>query len=295
MTLARVTAEVDGSETVELSIGYEIIGDGDRTWVISPGGRFGRDYPGVREMAVALAQLGDRALIYDRPNTGESDVCFVGSTESAMQADVLAALVSQLDLAPAVLIGGSGGSRVSLLTAARHREMASGLALWMISGGVYGLMHLAIVYCASSIVAAWNGGMKAVVDLPAEVHGNWREVIERNPVNRLKLLNQDPEQFIATLERWMLAYCPCEEDLVPGLSDSDVRLLDVPSIVLRSGISDVAHTRATSERLAELLPNATLAEPPWPDTEWIDAQPGRQFVNWPRLAPILHEWANATL
>ena len=31
-------------------------------------------------------------LIYDRPNTGESEVCFEGDNESAMQADTLAAL-----------------------------------------------------------------------------------------------------------------------------------------------------------------------------------------------------------
>jgi hypothetical protein len=32
-----------------LSIGYEVIGDG-RPWVITPGGRFRKDYPGVREL-----------------------------------------------------------------------------------------------------------------------------------------------------------------------------------------------------------------------------------------------------
>src|SRR3954470_11782212 len=127
MATARVPAEIDGRQTVELHLEHEVIGDsGARPWAITPGGRFSKDYPGVRELAVALADLGNRALIYDRPNTGESDVCFVGSTESAMQADVLAALVSQLDLAPAVIVGGSGGARVSLLTAARHPDVAAG-------------------------------------------------------------------------------------------------------------------------------------------------------------------------
>src|SRR5215469_10808096 len=106
------TATVNG-----LSIGYEIIGDGPgRPWVITPGGRFSKDYPGVRELAQALAQRGDRVLIWDRPNCGESDVCFEGATESDMQADTLAALLSHLDMTPAVIAGGSGGARVSLLT-----------------------------------------------------------------------------------------------------------------------------------------------------------------------------------
>ena len=60
------------------------------------------------------------------PQYGESDVCFHGKSESAMQADVLAALLQQLEMTPAVIAGGSGGSRVSLLTAARHPEVAAG-------------------------------------------------------------------------------------------------------------------------------------------------------------------------
>src|ERR1700738_2057612 len=126
-----------------LSIAYEVIGDG-RPWVITPGGRFSKDDPGVRELAKALAKHGNRVLIWDRPNCGASDVCFTGSSESAMQADVLADLLAHLDMTPAVIAGGSGGARVSLLTAARHREAAAALAMWWISGGVYGLMMLGV-------------------------------------------------------------------------------------------------------------------------------------------------------
>src|SRR3954453_20727157 len=106
------TTTVDG-----VSIAYEIVGDTGRPWSLTPGGRFSKDYSGVRELAVALAERGNRVLIWDRPNCGESDVCFRGDSESEMQADVLAVLVRQLDLAPAVVIGGSGGARVSLLAA----------------------------------------------------------------------------------------------------------------------------------------------------------------------------------
>jgi len=110
--------EVDG-----VSIAYEIVGDG-RPWVLTPGGRFSKDYPGVRELAVALAERGNRVLIWDRPNCGESEVCFRGDSESEMQADILAGLLRALDMAPAVVIGGSGGARVSLLAANRHRDVA---------------------------------------------------------------------------------------------------------------------------------------------------------------------------
>jgi pimeloyl-ACP methyl ester carboxylesterase len=284
-------AQVEG-----LSIAYEVIGEG-RPWVITPGGRFSKDDPGVRELAEALAEGGNQVLIWDRPNTGESDVCFTGSSESAMQADAMAALLGHLDMTPAVIAGGSGGSRVSLLAAARHPEAAAGLALWWISGGPFGLISLATHYCGGSINAAWHGGMEAVAALP-----EWAEVIERNPSNRQRFLDHDPKEFIATLERWMVAYCPCGDETVPGLADADARAVEVPAIVFRSGESDAHHTRATSEQVAKLLPHARLVEPPWGDTEWRERQVARTsgetdglFVRWPLLAPTLLDWAGEVL
>jgi pimeloyl-ACP methyl ester carboxylesterase len=280
-----------------LSISYEVIGDGGRPWVITPGGRFSKDSPGVRELAVALAEQGNRVLIWDRPNCGASDVCFTGSSESAMQADTLAALLRELDMTPAVIVGGSGGARVSLLTAARHRDVASRLAMWWITGGVYGLMSLGLHYCGGSLKAAWHGTMADVAALP-----EWAEVIERNPANRELFLRQDRAEFIATMERWMATYCPRDDVLIPGLPDSQVKEFDVPTLVFRSGPSDLSHTRATSENLAKLLPNARLVEPPWGEDEWNErsaARPGGRgeglFIGWPAIAPILREWSQETL
>lgn len=281
------TATVNG-----LTLAYETIGEG-RPWVITPGGRFTKDEPGVRELAAALAAQGNRVLIWDRPNCGESDVCFEGTSESAMQADALVGLLEHLEMTPAVIIGGSGGARVSLLAAA-HPGAAAGLAIWWISGGVYGLLTLAMHYCGGSLAAAWTGGgMEAVAALP-----DWEEVIARNPGNRQRILDQDPKAFIASMERWMMAYCPRDDEPVPGLSDAAARALDIPALVFRSGESDVHHTRATSERLAEVLPQARLVEPPWGDTEWLERQGAHDdgiFVRWPLLAPQLLEWHAAAL
>ncbi|MGH9091523.1 MAG: alpha/beta fold hydrolase [Acidimicrobiales bacterium] len=276
-----------------LAIGYDVVGEG-RPWALTPGGRFGRDTPGVRELAAALAEHDNRVLVWDRPNTGESDVCFEGSSESAMQADTLAGLLSLLDMAPAVVVGGSGGARVSLLAAARRPPVAAGTAVWWISGGVYGLMTVGTHYCAASVHAAWTGGMEAVAALP-----EWAEVLERNPANRERVLAQDPRVFVATMERWLAAYCPCGSSMVPGLPDDVARRLDVPVLVFRSGASDLHHRRETSEQLARLLPRAELAEPPWGDDEWArrstEGPGGREeglFVRWPLLAPALLDWAD---
>jgi pimeloyl-ACP methyl ester carboxylesterase len=282
------TVEIDGT-----TIAYEIIGDGT-PWVITPGGRFTKEAPGIQELAEVLSAFAQRVLIWDRPNTGASDICFTGASESEMQADHLAGLLRVLDMTPAVIAGGSGGARVSLLTAARHPDVASKLAMWWISGGIFGLLTLAVHYCGESLRAAWQGGMEAVVELP-----EWAEVLERNPRNRQRFLALDPQQFIATLEAWMRVYCPDPDATIPGLADDALAALTTPTLIFRSGQSDPYHTRATSELLHERIAGSVLVEPPWGDREWIDrsaaAREGRGglFERWPLLAPQLLEFAGA--
>jgi len=280
--------EIDGT-----MLSYDVVGESGPSWVITPGGRFGMDAPGIRQLAEVLAAAGQRVLIWDRPNCGGSDVRFDGPSESEMQADALAGLLRELDLAPAVVMGGSGGARVSLITALRHPEVTDRLAMLWISGGVYGLLLLAVHYCGESLRTAWEGGMEAVVELP-----EWAEVLARNPRNRSRFLTLDPMAFVETMERWMLAYCPRPGVTVPGLDDDELDALEVPTLVFRSGTSDPHHTRATSEALHRLIRRSRLVEPPWGDREWIERGraaregTGALFERWPRLAPQLLEFAS---
>ena len=118
---------------------YELVGaptGGGRLWVITTGGRFTRETPGVRELAGALAVAGDQALIWDKPNSGASDVSFAGASEAELHADTLAGLLGHLDLGPAVLTGATVGARVALLTAARHPEVAA--RAWRCGGSAAG-------------------------------------------------------------------------------------------------------------------------------------------------------------
>jgi pimeloyl-ACP methyl ester carboxylesterase len=279
------TMTIDG-----VSIAYEVVGEGGKCWALTPGGRLGRDVAGMRELAAGIAAAGHRVLLWDKPNSGESDVCFEGESETAMHADMMVGLLTALDMTPAIVGGGSAGARTALLAASRHREAIAGMGLWWISGGVYGLMNLGMLYCSGSIIAAWNGGMEAVVALP-----EWATVLERNPGNRQRFLDQDPKAFIATMERWMRAYCTHNDELFPDpdLSDAKLRALDVPTLIFRNGKSDMNHTRAVSDRLAELLPDARTVDPPWLDTEWIDRRAAGEvgFIRWARLADGLLEWA----
>ena len=281
------TVTTGGSE-----LAYEVIGDSGEPWVLTPGGRFSKNTPGLRELAAAIAEHGHRVLIWDRPNTGGSSVCFSGPTESDMQADALANLLRELDMAPATLFGGSGGARVSLLAAANHSDVASRLAMVWVSGGVFGLMSLGVIYCGEQIRTAWRGGMESVVEMP-----EWAEVLERNPANRERFLALDRDEFIADMERWMLAYCPTPGSTVPGISDDRLRSLTIPTLIFRGGASDASHPRATTERLHDLIPGSRLVEPPWGDGEWNERADAFQaagaglFERWPLLAPTLLEFA----
>lgn len=282
-------AEID-----DLEIAYDVVGTG-QPWILTPGGRFTKDVGGLPEMAQALAATGRTVVTWDRPNCGSSSVVFRGRSESEVQAEALAALLRHLDLGPTVIAGGSGGARVSLLAAARNPDVAAGVAMWWISGGVPGLLQLAGYYCMPSLDAAWHGGMEAVAALD-----QWQEVIECNPRNRDRILSMDRQEFLDVMDRWALAYCPCEDSLVPGLDQTDVDRLTIPVLVFRSGESDMSHTRATSEALGEGLPGAELIEPPWGDAEWNERRAaieaaGSLFVRWPLLVPQLVEWADRTI
>lgn len=277
-----------------IGIDYEFFGDaGVPAVVLTPGGRFPRDTPGVPELARLIAESGRRVLLWDRPNCGASDISFDGPSESAIHADCLTGLIEALDLGPIAVVGGSAGSRISLLTAARIPERVSHLAIWWITGGPISLAQLAHYYCGDSAIAAARGGMAAVAALPA-----WSLQIARNPRNRDILLSWDPDAFIDRMQQWAEAYAYSRSSPVPGMGPEDFARLTMPVLVFRSGKSDVSHPRRTSEWTHECIPNSRLSEPPWPDQEWNNAQqipnePGRgRFERWPLMAPPIIEFLN---
>jgi pimeloyl-ACP methyl ester carboxylesterase len=275
-----------------IEIDYEFIGDeGAPTAILTPGGRYPRDYPGLLELARELALGGHRVLSWDRPNCGASDVSFDGASESALHADTLIGLTEALGLERYSLLGGSAGSRISLLTAARHPERVEKLFLWWISGGPICLAQLAAYYTGEYAIAASADGMEAVAN-----HPGFAQQIARNPRSRDIILRWQPDAFIARMQEWAAAYAYIPDSPVPGITPAQFAALNMPAIVLRSGKSDVSHPRETSEQVAALLPNVQLREPPWPDQEWnncskIPNEPGRgRFERWPLLAPMILEF-----
>ncbi|MCB2079483.1 MAG: alpha/beta hydrolase [Novosphingobium sp.] len=281
--MARI--EIDG-----IGIEYELLGPaGAPAIAVTPGGRMSKDAPGVRELGEALARGGRRVLLHDRPNCGQSDLCFTGETESMMQGEALIGLIRTLNLGPTALAGGSAGSRTSLFAAAHDPEIVSHLLQWWISAGTISLMSLGNSYCCEPAVAASYGGMEAVAGLPT-----FAEQIARNPRNREILLAQDVDEFVATMERWAGAFVPTEGSLVPGMTADRIARLTMPALVFRGSARDIYHPDWTSERLDEMLPNSRLVDPPWTEQEflanWAEATRTGEghLALWPRLAePIL--------
>jgi pimeloyl-ACP methyl ester carboxylesterase len=280
--MARI--EIDG-----LEIDYELIGDEHAPpLMLTPGGRYPRDTAGVPELARIFADNGYRVLMWDRPGCGASDIAFDARSESAMNAEAGAGLIRKLGLKDITLVGGSAGSRISLMIATRMPGNIRKIAVWWLSGGAVGLAGLAWFYCGDQVAACSKGGMEAVAALPS-----WADQSKRNPRIREILLRQDPDTFIATMQKWAAAFNYREDTPMPGIAPADFAKLTMPILVFRSGKSDMAHTRRTSEWVHELLPNSTMQEPPWGDQEWnyvstfpIDPANRRgRFERWPLIAP----------
>jgi pimeloyl-ACP methyl ester carboxylesterase len=280
--VARIA--VDG-----LELDYELIGpESGQPLVLTPGGRYPRDTAGVPELGQVFADNGYRVLLWDRPGCGASDIAFTAPSESAMNADALVGLVRALDLRNIVLVGGSAGSRISLMAGIRMPENVEKIAAWWFSGGPIGLAGLAWFYCGDQVAAASKGGMEAVAALPS-----WADQTARNPRIRDILLAQDPEVFIATMQKWAAAFTYRDDTPMPGIGAEQFARLTMPVLLFRSGQSDMAHTRRTSEWVHELLPNSILQEPPWREDEWnyvstfpMDSAKRRgRFERWPLIAP----------
>jgi pimeloyl-ACP methyl ester carboxylesterase len=277
-----------------VSIAYELIGEGEKAVTITPGGRFSKDTPGVRQLAQALAAEGYKALIWDRPNCGESDLSFAGECESFQNADTLAALIQALGLGKPLVYGASGGSREALLVAIRHPEVVSGVMCQWLSGGGIGCATLPIAYCATPAIAASIGGMEAVLDAP-----DFAEPLARNPSNRERLLAFEPEPFVRLMRDWAEYFFPQPGMPIPCVGPGDLEGIEVPVVILRSGKSDIHHTRETSEAVAARIPGAELQEPPWGDREWMERLAADMkdksglFVSMPKLVPQMVAFAKS--
>ncbi|BCK54959.1 alpha/beta fold hydrolase [Nocardia wallacei] len=280
------TVRVNGGEVV-----YEIVGDAGELVVLTPGGRFGMDVPGLRPLAEAIVAGGYRVLLWDRPNCGASDVQFYGQTESHMRAETLDGLLTALDAGPCVLAGGSGGARDSILTTILYPERVTRLVLWNIVGGVYGMFNLGAYYVLPSLQAMRGGGNAGLLRMR-----EWREAVERNPRNEQRLLELDRDEFVKLSLRWLNAYVPKPGQTIPGVDDELFDRIRVPTLIIRGGEHDIDHPKRTSLEVSCLIEGSTLIDPPWPEDAWERAVEARGsgkvqrynlFDTWVLAAPAI--------
>ena len=205
-----------------------------------------------------------------------------------MRAGVLAELLRELELAPAIIAGGSGGARDSILVAIEQPGVVRSLVVWHVVGGVYSQMRLAAVYVLPTLEALAARGIDGVLELP-----HWRDRIQANPRNRDRLLTLGADGLRAVMTRWLHAYVPKAGQTIPGVLDEEIEMLDVPTVIVRGGENDRDHPRRTSLELQCLIAGSTLAEPPWPEDAWergLEAfarGEGHFFDAWPQVAPLI--------
>jgi pimeloyl-ACP methyl ester carboxylesterase len=274
--MARIEIEGVGLE-------YDLLGPkGAPALALTPGGRFGMDVAGVPQLGAMLAEAGLRVLLWDRPNCGASDLHFEGPSESAMQASFLVKLIRALDLGPTVLVAGSAGARISLFAAREVSSAIAGLMLCWISGGLISMMRLGSYYCCEPAEEAALKGMEAVAAMPI-----WTQQVAANPRNRDYMLNFDRDKFVAQMERWAAGYNPSPDTPVGGISKADFAQLTMPARILRGSPRDLYHPAYVCERVAELMPNARLVDPPWHIDIFADRMNDGKglFSDWPMLAP----------
>ncbi|MEB3061852.1 MULTISPECIES: alpha/beta fold hydrolase [Mycolicibacter] len=283
------SVEINGGNVV-----YEILGDSGELIVLTPGGRFSKEIPGLRPLADALVDGGHRVLLWDRPNCGASDVQFYGQSESHMRAQTLHGLLTALDTGPCILAGGSGGARDSMLTTMLYPELVTKLVLWNIVGGIYGTFVLGSYYIVPNILAVRGTGMDAVAKI-----AEWRDRIEENPNNKQRFLDFDRDEFLAVMLRWLGAFVSKPGQTIPGVDDEMFDAIKVPTLIIRGGENDLDHPKRTSLEVSCLIKGSELIDPPWPEDAWERASEDRasgkvkhfnMFDTWVQAAPAILEF-----
>lgn len=261
-----------------VTLNYEIVGNSGPVLALMPGGR--RGYGEFVPLAHKIATGGFRVLLHDRRNCGASDVAFDDTdAEDAIWAEDLHALLKELDVLPAFIGGSSSGCRMSLLFYLRHRADVRGLLLFRVTGGAFAAERLPENYYAQFIRAAEQGGMSAVCAME-----HWRERIAARPQNEERLRQMPVTRFIAVMTRWRDRFMEGADLPVLGITESELRSIDVPTIVVPG--NDKIHSAASGRIAHSMIPRAVLHQLPIEDT-------GADLVPFEEWGPHENEIASA--
>jgi pimeloyl-ACP methyl ester carboxylesterase len=291
--VAEGEIEINGGMVV-----YEFVGPDDgEVVVVTPGGRFSKDFGGIHELADALAAGGKRVLLWDRPNCGRSDVQLYGKSESHMRAETLGLMVQGLGIDQVIAVGGSGGARDSIIFTMMWPELVRKLVVWHIVGGNYSTMSLARVYNMTELATVRTRGIEGILELGGAA-GGWSDLVAANPRNRDRLLAIGSAEFERVMTRWFDAFIPKPNEAIPGVADYEFADIKVPTLVTRGGENDLSHPRRTSFEVHALIWGSLLVEPPWPEDAWEQASAahaagtGALFGPWALAAPVILDFVD---
>lgn len=234
-----------------VGLNYEVLGSGGPWVAISPGGR--RGLASDRALGVLIAEAGFRVLVYDRRNTGASEIAISGDSESAEQAEDLLALLQALGTGPAYIAGCSSGSRLSLLLAIRHPDAVRALLLWRVTGGAYAAQRLAFNYYTQFLDAVQKGGIEAVAKTE-----HFAALIAANPANRRLLEAMGADGFAGGMERWLAGFRQGTGFPVSGIDPAAMRGLRMPTLIVPG--NDRVHPRAPGQAAHRLIPTSRYRE-----------------------------------
>jgi pimeloyl-ACP methyl ester carboxylesterase len=250
---------------------YELVGEGPPLLAFSPGGfnatldnwsSMGR-YRDLRLIEHLSARF--TCIVFDRREAGRS-----GGRGERITWDHYArqglALLDQLGLDDADVLGGCVGCSVALAVALAHPERVRRLVLFSPAGGArYRLAQQDRFAQHSAHVR--HHGLSAVAQLAAAEGrsfsqdprvGPWAPVLRSDPVFAERFTGQDPDRYLTTVSA--MSRLLFDRDTVPGAEPEDLLLLDRPALVVPG--DDPSHAVSAARYLGECLPRATYWDAP---------------------------------
>ena len=271
-------AVCDGIETH-----YEVLGDGPPLLLFSPGGFNARVENwrsfGIYERLGLLDALARHftCIAYDRREAGRSG----GRVEAITWRDYAvqgAALLDQLGIDRASLLGGCIGCSCATAFAAAYPQRTERIVLYSPAGGPrYRITQHARFAEHVSFVA--EAGLDGVVKLARSAEsafsqdarvGPWATVIRAFPEFSAGYEQLDREWYRATVER--MASELFDRDTVPGPAPEELIALDLAALVVPG--HDAAHATSAARYLEECLTGSEYWDVP-PEEQTAATAPSR--------------------
>ena len=241
----------------DLSIAYQVVGDGPHDVVLAPGFvshvELAWEQPALRRFLLRLAAFS-RLLIFDKRGTGLSDPVAVAPTLEE-RADDLRAVMDAAGMERAAVLGVSEGGTMALMFAASHPERTSAVVLY----GTWARLAVGPDY-PEGVDPALLEGLVGLVD-------RWGTGVGLSAWAPSRAQDQQMREWWARLQR-SSASPAMARTLFASYADLDARCLlptiQAPALVLhRRG--DRLVPFAMGRYLADHLPHATLVELPGDD------------------------------